>query len=115
MKNLKQACRAEAARKLRLRLKTSILLSAAAALPLAWPLAANAATDTYIGTIGYWYAPASWSLGHFPFSGDDAILQAGTNAAVIVTFDEFALATNLATLSINSTTAGAVSLFQFQS
>src|SRR5207249_2353543 len=46
------------------------------------------------------------------FPGDDAILQAGTNTAVVVTFDANALATNLASLSINSTTAGSISLFQ---
>src|SRR5207248_2414120 len=73
----------------------------------------GAATDVYIAGSGNWSTPTNWSLGQPPLlPGDDAILQAGTNSLVVVTFDANANATKLGSLAINSTTAGSVALLQ---
>src|SRR5947209_17736372 len=95
------------------RSRAAMLLAAVAAVPLAWPLPARAATDSFTnGSGGNWSTAGNWSLGHQPGNLDDVNLKAAGTLGSIVTYDAAAIATNLASLTLDAPSGRILTLSQ---
>jgi hypothetical protein len=90
------------------------ILAAASAAAGSLAFAAGAATKTYTGNTGLWSAAGNWTPSGVPGSNDAAVLLPNFSPGVTVTYDGTVLAANTAitSLTINSTNASTISLFQ---
>src|SRR5438270_1554015 len=92
--------------------KTAAILLAASAVPLSAPLPLLAAPRTYTGPTGLWSNTLNWNPAGEPISTDSVFLQTSGTNAVTVTYDASVTNTTITSLTIDTTNAGSISLFQ---
>jgi len=98
----------------RIRMKRSVqaLLGTAATAALFWPGEARATTDTWSGASGNWSSNTGWSTGAPPTNTATVVITNTGTSASTLTFDTLAVATSLASVTIDTTNAGSITLAQ---